>query len=390
MKTKTLILLTCLCGITSCSDDMITTPSDNKTDSHIVAASHISKTEAITIAQNILKCNSTTRTNNYNIDYILRDLSTRNGEIKNELGDTLVYIINFNNNGFAIIASDNRVNPLLAYSDTGSFDMRNDMIISNFIQLIEPYMDYYCNMPSTRSYPLDFKEKIPPVQVAPKLTTVLKQWAPYNKYVEERAPGYPAGCIPLATASIISHIKHTLVYDNRFYDFDAINNGIGGNHSLMSYAEATDKLARFICDIGIAMGVYFDDEKFTTWCSISAPLNLFSATNCNIKTTSSSGNPVMYDYDAKKISDFLLDSCLIYMTGCNADKTGYQDGHGWVVDGCAYYSNYDMFLQKEVRTCIYLHCDWGWDGSGNGYYTGDVFKIPGMINYHDFDYIAVK
>lgn len=60
------------------------------------------------------------------------------------VSDTLAYIFNYGvNNGFAVIASDNRVFPLLAFSETGHFAYEedgNDPIYACFVSRIDDYL----------------------------------------------------------------------------------------------------------------------------------------------------------------------------------------------------------------------------------------------------------
>ncbi len=389
MKQPILFFSALVMLISSCTNSPFEGPAEGSVViNHSIPSTHISCKEAIEIASNVTNQGNRTRSNSYEISYIMRSHQTR-GE--NEIGDTLAYVINFEkDNGFAIIASDSRVYPILAFSENGTFDTNNPIANENFLGRIEPYMDNACTQTRSISYPGDYTYKIPPVRVAPMLTTTLNQWSPYNKYVAQRKPGFPAGCIPLATASIISHVKETLTYNGHTYNFKAINNGIGGDGSLMSYSEATDKMARFICDLGIAMKVEFDEENIQTLCGIAEPLREFWNTSCNIMTQTTDNHPIMFKYNDQKVVEFLHDSCYIYITGYNPDYPKYEQGHGWVIDGCAYYLNMDMALGKNVKTCIYLHCDWGWGGQGNGYFTGEIFNPLDGYKYTDFDYAAIK
>ena len=76
---------------------------------------------------------------------------------------------------------------------------------------------------------------------------------------------------------------------------------------------------------------------------------------------------------------------------------GYSHGHDWVIDGYKdvyrvwgvynnfYDENYNLIRQepagerKEQET-RWLHCNYGWGGTGNGYYYGGVqYRVPGRI-----------
>ena len=49
----------------------------------------------------------------------------------------------------------------------------------------------------------------------------------------------------------------------------------------------------------------------------------------------------------------------------------YVDGHAWVVDGC-------IDEVKNGKQYYYVHCNWGWGYSQNGYYRSDILNAdPG-------------
>lgn len=70
------------------------------------------------------------------------------------------------------------------------------------------------------------------------------------------------------------------------------------------------------------------------------------------------------------------------MHGC--DNNG-QGGHAWVSDG------YSYCIDKDNGNMInpYIHCDWGWGGIGNGYFTANAFKVE-IYNFIPTIYFALK
>lgn len=61
-------------------------------------------------------------------------------------------------------------------------------------------------------------------------------------------------------------------------------------------------------------------------------------------------------------------------------------GHAWVSDGC--YFCVDAGDRNKI-TETYLHCDWGYGGSGNGYFSRSVFSST-EGNYRPNKYFALK
>lgn len=64
---------------------------------------------------------------------------------------------------------------------------------------------------------------------------------------------------------------------------------------------------------------------------------------------------------------------LLYVRG-NDSATG--NGHGWVVDGYKKYS----YLSANPSE-IYYHCNWGWNGMDNGYFSNGVFNVSDAYSY---------
>ncbi|HCD77738.1 MAG TPA: hypothetical protein DEQ27_05375 [Prevotella sp.] len=49
------------------------------------------------------------------------------------------------------------------------------------------------------------------------------------------------------------------------------------------------------------------------------------------------------------------------------------------------------FVNKDdvIDGSAYIHCDWGWGGSCNGYYSGAVFNA-GNYNFSPSNFFALK
>ena len=57
----------------------------------------------------------------------------------------------------------------------------------------------------------------------------------------------------------------------------------------------------------------------------------------------------------------------------------YSDGHYWVCDRVTTYKqkietyNWSILLRTDYEYLYYVHCNWGWDGSHNGYFLPNEF-----------------
>lgn len=66
-------------------------------------------------------------------------------------------------------------------------------------------------------------------------------------------------------------------------------------------------------------------------------------------------------------------SNIVYMCG----KFPIYKGHGRVVDG--YILNWPSLHNKQ----LFLHCNWGWYGTCNGYFSAHYFDAYKGIRYDD-------
>lgn len=322
-----------------------------------------------------------------NIEYVVRKQSR-----SNENGDTLAYILNYgDDNGFAIIAARNIANPILAFSDDGNFDLSNENAKVLFIDQIEGYLDNSISLPGRPTLPeLEFQ---PQAVVAPFSKMKLSQGTPWNKYVaeEKEFPKVPAGCVAIATATAMAYSKPELTYHDVTYDLKSmvktIENKVAGrpvdDDSLRS---AVDSMAKIIYWIGKDIGIEYATEeelkegKGSTGASHRAE-RLMRKLGFEITSIK---------YDIKGVIDSLDNGCIIYLS---AHKIG-GSGHAFIVDGYTYIgiSNDPPIITDygELLTFYpHIHCDWGWGGSNNGYFTGEIFETS-EGNFSPYRYRPVK
>lgn len=143
MKKVLFFMTIVLTGMYSCTDEESFKPNDSfshgiisKTDNRF----RIDESDAIDIANRFFKNATRSAYSDFNIEYIIdkKKASTRNESDEQKV---LAYILNrSNNNGFIVISSDNRIFPILAYSDTGTFSYKEDMsdaVYANFVSRID-------------------------------------------------------------------------------------------------------------------------------------------------------------------------------------------------------------------------------------------------------------
>lgn len=67
------------------------------------------------------------------------------------------------------------------------------------------------------------------------------------------------------------------------------------------------------------------------------------------------------------------------------DRVSDEVGHAWVCDGCRY------ALDSSGRLLDgYLHVNWGWDGSSNGYFSCAPFDFANESDYYPTNYFSIN
>lgn len=349
-----------------------------------VTTSKISSSEAIEIAKSFLG-KSTTRSLDIQspvVNYITNNLTTRS----NAQSDTVAYVINFEDNkGFAIISSKKIGNPVLAFSEEGSFSFDNEIVMENFINRIPEYVVSSIDGSDTEIYN-DFFDTC--YRFEPSMQVSLSQFSPWNKYVVKDHPDCPVGCVALATALIMTHTKGAIVYHEEGYPLKAMITAIKKEQSktnnylnepsqpgdlVIPYYMAEDYMAKLLYEIGKDLDMNYSPTGSGTD-SKKAWTLLFNL-GFDIPTT--------YDtYNLNNVIYYLSNNYIIYLRGA-----GNKDNHAWVADGCYYCV--DPF-DESIILDAYIYCDWGWGGNCNGYYTGAVFDVGKDTHYNVTNYFPVK
>ena len=121
------LIVTCLLQviISSCTNDLDVYDTQSSTTVELNKKNHkITENEAIDIANRFFK---TTRGKS---DFAVKYVFNKDNVAKTRaagISDTLAYILNRGEeDGFILVASDNRVFPVLAFSETGHFDYKED------------------------------------------------------------------------------------------------------------------------------------------------------------------------------------------------------------------------------------------------------------------------
>ena len=274
------------------------------------------------------------------------------------------YIYNNAHSAYVIVSGDDRMKPVLGYSDNGSFITENLPV--NILSWLEYYNAAYENIKNGKKVFAEPKlliRKSFPASISPLLGEInWNQDAPYNNACPMiQGQRSVTGCVATAMAMILKYYEYPAKGTGHYsytsngvqYSFDYGNTTFDWNNMLPRYSgtytvEQADAVAQlmYACGVSVEMeyspsssGAYsfkvgqalidyfgYDEnlgyiyrEYFTSeeW------MNL-------IKKEISEGRPVLYNGASKDV------------------------GHEFVFDG---YDTQDM-----------VHVNWGWGGANNGYF----------------------
>lgn len=388
---KNFIYLTMMLLLVSCGNDIDASFENYESVNKTELGHAVSEAQAIDLASSFwgLKEQSRSLTSEVSdVQYILKKPSLSRGT--NSLPDTLAYIFNFTDEGgFAIIAADNRVNPVLAYSKDGNFTLDNKIASDNFIDRLNDYI----SIEIEKGFIYEAQDEQPDscMVVRPEPIESLSQDYPFNKYVIIEHPDCPAGCVAVATANVMIQTLNSANYHNSQIEFSAIRRALEVDESIppvhqvrrrivgpaypapntsinYTHDEAIDSVAKMLYWIGKDVGMTYTTTK--SGAISSRAYTLLKQYKYDVITS--------YDchYNIQAICDYInTKDCVVYMRG---------SGHAWICNGTSYCVKPDGRTYNE-----YVYCDWGWGGYGNGFFNGDVFKVSSS-EFTDMTYFAIK
>ena len=321
--------------------------------------------------------------------------SLKDCEYLRDGGEISMAVLHFDH-GFLLLSAEDAVMPVLAY------DFTNDIDLSNLAPGVEFLLSQYQNeIAVARSENLAQTERVADawrelrhpsrsvtteVVVAPLITARWTQNKYYNYYSpqDENAPGgydgkVPNGCVAVAMSQIIYYYRYpesgTGSHTNYTYDYGSFYVNFAQQHynyeamddQLSSYNNEVAKLI-FHCATSVDMG-YGADGSGAYSHDVPAALSTYFRYNTDSQyrhknSYSDSAWHVMLktDLDAKRP---------IYYSGYSE-----SGGHAFVCDG---YNSDD-----------YFHFNFGWGGSGNGYYvTQSNDSVNNAVNGYEHGQNAI-
>lgn len=294
------------------------------------------------------------------------------------------YIINFaNNSGFAIISSDRRIQSIIAASPDGQLNLADTLFnvgLTHYLHALPKQIDGFNDPTLSNSAitPDPNPGSYGKVEVAPLFTSVVRKWDqkhPYNLYCYNASgEKCPVGCAAVAAGKIMSYYKWPKSYKTYTFDWNA-----------MRTVEGAENTARLLKELGNSENL---NIGYSPMGSGASPSNV-QRTFYNMEYSF----PQRTSFSENDVVNKLKSPSPIYIYGYDLDLTP-NGGHAWVLDGL--YTVYPANINDDpnVKPKYYIHCDWGWGGVGNGYFSfasdmvgGRPFKTDSEDTYEFIDYI---
>ena len=260
--------------------------------------------------------------------------------------------------GFVVVAGDDKMGEVLAYSHEGSIDMANLNPEARY--LFDTYRQVFEELGKNKGLTTRAETATKATDdVQPLLKSKWGQEYPYSKQTQ-----YVTGCVATAVAQVMYYHKwpaqgkgqesYKVTFDNTVRSADFTKSHYDWDNMLPDYnrrnvtTKQEDAVALLMNDVGIATNMQYTDRASGTqsYMAERALRNYFDY-DAALVTRFDEGEDNFIEIVKKE----LRNGFPLYISG--ESKTG--GGHAWVCDG----------FDKEDR----FHMNFGWNGQANGYYS---------------------
>lgn len=337
--------------------------------------------------------------------------------------EPLVYLFNFaDDEGFALVSGDSRVGDVLAFVEEGNLDPEvgtDNPGFAIFLSRADTYYRLKTGLPvydadgnlvvlsdDDDGYDPDIDEDYVEYsdwynyyEAGERLACQWGQGLPLNKHCsldwddEEYENVRPlVGCAAVAVGQIMYHYGYDYTYNGTAYDWDVIRkfqtrplDYWNESHVLPpELEEPADMAARLLADLGRSENLdmyYIPGHSGASSENVPRTFRNFGYTKV--------GELVPFRYSHVLMTSrptFVCGNAFRHTTlanpllGIHTDRVSYSEGHAWVIDTNLhqrkdkYTYRYDgVLLKTEYEDRYFVHCNWGWWGSKDGYYAEAVF-----------------
>lgn len=260
--------------------------------------------------------------------------------------------------GFVVVAGDDKMGEVLAYSHEASIDMANLNPEARY--LFDTYRQVFEELGKNKGLTTRAETATKATDdVQPLLKSKWGQEYPYSKQTQ-----YVTGCVATAVAQVMYYHKwpaqgkgqesYKVTFDNTVRSADFTKSHYDWDNMLPDYnrrnvtTKQEDAVALLMNDVGIATNMQYTDRASGTqsYMAERALRNYFDY-DAALVTRFDEGEDNFIEIVKKE----LRNGFPLYISG--ESKTG--GGHAWVCDG----------FDKEDR----FHMNFGWNGQANGYYS---------------------
>ena len=260
--------------------------------------------------------------------------------------------------GFVVVAGDDKMGEVLAYSHEASIDMANLNPEARY--LFDSYRQVYEELGKNKGLTTRAETATKTANdVQPLLKSKWGQDYPYSKQTQ-----YVTGCVATAVAQVMYYHKwpaqgkgqesYKVTFDNTVRSADFTKSHYDWDNMLPDYnrrnvtTKQEDAVALLMNDVGIATNMQYTDRISGTqsYMAERALRNYFDY-DAALVTRANEGVDNLIEIVKKE----LRNGFPLYISGDS--RSG--GGHAWVCDG---FDKEDMF-----------HMNFGWNGQANGYYS---------------------
>ena len=320
------------------------------------------------------------------------DIRITNVIEEKENGETIFYVLTFPEKGFVMVAADDIVQPILGYSITSTYSEENHPPAFEFYILerlkkqigaakeakISPDNETIQEWIYLSKNPEAFQQKDVKSSI-PLLTSVWGQGLYFNTLCPadptDTISGHvPSGCVATAMAQVLNYWQHpwhgtgshsytpddhpeygvqSADFENTIYNFDNMPD------TLSNFSTDVETLI-YHCAVSVDMDFGPNGSGAWGWSStdVEYALENYFYFNDDVEDIDRSSYLVTWVDKMKESLD--QNRPVIYAARDNQNDVG----HAWVLDA---YHEGDMF-----------HCNWGWSGTSDGWYSIDDFSPPGV------------
>lgn len=375
-----------LIGAASCSNQDMPDPVQNNNSDKALSEGAL---EAVAIADDFLGRSQSRSGETPQVLYILNEAKSRS---EASLPDTLAYVVNYpEQSGYAVVMNSDRPDRVLAFSETGNFDMNNEVVNEYFTSRIGSFMatpyGFGVDIPVG---PGTWLGSVTPVVVTP----IYEDVYPYYYYVQKYHSGFYAGTGPVAIAKVMLHAKDKVenCFGTTLY-CKSIRNAYTGTASVApdptySLANAKNMVAGLIANLANKLDAKYysiDNHKRYSMSSANA-INYLRSMGYEIATD-------MTTYKFSDVHSSIGSGNIVVMYGKRElDEYLSEDWmyDYWVCDGT-------QNVMKGIGEIVnYIHCSWGnsttGQGDNDGYFLGTCFEYgdEAIDCYFPIQYFAVK